>query len=35
VALAFTNDFYDPPADRNLRIGELRIGPSSSVPGMD
>ena len=25
VGLSFTNDFYDPPADRNLRIGQLEI----------
>lgn len=25
VSLSFTNDFYDPPADRNLRIGHLEI----------
>jgi len=25
VALSFTNDYYDPPEDRNLRIGVLRI----------
>jgi len=25
VALSFTNDFYDPPADRNLRIGHLQV----------
>ena len=25
VALSFTNDFYDPPADRNLRIAHLEI----------
>lgn len=25
VGLSFTNDFYDPPADRNLKIGHLEI----------
>ena len=25
IALSFTNDFYDPPADRNLRIAHLTI----------
>jgi hypothetical protein len=25
VSLAFTNDLWDPPADRNLEIGQLRI----------
>jgi len=25
VALSFTNDLYDPPEDRNLRIGHLEI----------
>ncbi len=27
VSLSFTNDFYDPPADRNLRIRSLTIRP--------
>ncbi len=27
VGLSFTNDFYDPPADRNLRIRSLAIRP--------
>jgi len=25
IGLAFTNDFYAPPADRNLVLGELQI----------
>jgi len=25
IALSFTNDFYDPPEDRNLQIGHLQI----------
>ncbi|HUT92815.1 MAG TPA: carbohydrate-binding domain-containing protein [Thermoguttaceae bacterium] len=28
VSLSFTNDFYDPPADRNLRIRSLVIRPA-------
>ncbi|NLS91576.1 MAG: hypothetical protein GXX96_05265 [Planctomycetaceae bacterium] len=28
VSLSFTNDFYDPPADRNLRIRSLTIRPA-------
>ena len=29
VSLSFTNDYYDPPADRNLRIQSLTIRPIS------
>jgi hypothetical protein len=27
ISLSFTNDYYDPPADRNLRIRSLTIRP--------
>ena len=30
VSLSFTNDFYEPPADRNLRIRSLTIRPAQS-----
>ena len=30
VSLSFTNDFYDPPADRNLRIRSVTIRPAAS-----
>ena len=29
VSLSFTNDFYDPPADRNLRVRSLMIRPAA------
>jgi len=31
VSLSFTNDFYDPPADRNLRIRSLVIRPAGGA----
>ena len=31
ISLSFTNDFYDPPADRNLRIQSLTIRPISQT----
>jgi hypothetical protein len=30
VSLSFTNDYYDPPADRNLRIRSLMIRPAAT-----
>ncbi len=31
IGLSFTNDYYDPPADRNLRIQSLTIRPVSAT----